>query len=75
MRCIKNGTFIRLVGLRVDKLEDKNEMQLSLFSNEKDEKQEKLDKVIDSLKDKYGYNFVTRAGKLHSEKIIRLKDV
>ena len=71
----ENGTFIRLVGLRVDKLEDKNEMQLSLFSNEKDEKQEKLDKVIDSLKDKYGYNFITRAGKLHSEKIIRLKDV
>ncbi len=71
----KNGTFIRLVGLRVDKLVDKNEMQLSLFSNEKDEKQEKLDKVIDSLKDKYGYNFVTRAGKLHSEEVIKLKDL
>ena len=71
----KNGTFIRLVGLRVDKLVDKNEMQLSLFSNEKNEKQEKIDKVVDSLKDKYGYNFVTRAGKLHSEEVIKLKDI
>ena len=71
----KNGIFIRLVGLRVDKLVDKNEMQLSLFSNEKDEKQEKLDKVVDTLKDKYGYNFITRAGKLHSEEVIKLKDL
>ena len=75
MKCIKNGTFIRLVGLRVDKLIDKSEMQLSLFSNEKDEKQEKLDRVVDSLKDKYGYNFVTRAGKLNSEEIIKLKEL
>ena len=71
----KKGTFIRLVGLRVDNLVENDEVQLSLFSNEEDKKQEKLDEVIDELKEKYGYNSVTRAGKLHSEEIIKLKDV
>ena len=71
----KKGTFIRLVGLRVDNLVEKDEMQLSLFSNEEEEKQEKLDKVVDELKNKYGYGSITRAGKLNSEKNIKLKDV
>ena len=70
----KPGTFIRLVGLRVDNLVDKDEVQLSLFSNEDDEKQEKLDNVVDKLKEKYGYNSITRAGKLHSEEVIKFKD-
>lgn len=71
----KNGTFIRLVGLRVDNLVEKNEVQLSLFNNEEEKKQEKIDKVVDKLKEKYGYNSITRAGKLNSEKNIKLKDV
>lgn len=71
----KKGTMIRLVGLRVDKLISKDEVQLSLFNSEEDKKQEKLDRVVDSLKNKYGYNSVTRAGKLHSEDIVKLKDV
>lgn len=75
MRCIRSGTFIRLVGVRVDKLVEKNEVQLSLFTGEENKKQEKLDEVVDKLKQKYGYNSVTRAGKLHSEDIIKLKDV
>ena len=70
----KPGTFIRLVGLRGDNLGDKDEVQLSLFSNEDDEKQEKLDEVVDKLKEKYGYNSITRAGKLHSEEVIKFKD-
>ncbi len=71
----KKGTFIRLVGLRVDNLVEKNEMQLSLFDNDEEKKQEKLDEVVDKLKEKYGYNSITRAGKLHSEDIIKFKDV
>ena len=55
---------IRLVGVRIDNLIEKEEKQLSLFQNENSKKQEKLDKVIDSLKEKYGYQSVTRAGKL-----------
>ena len=46
-----------------------------LFDNIHDEKQEKLDKVVDDLKQKYGYNSITRAGKLHSEDKIKLKDM
>ena len=63
----KNGTLIRLVGVRVDNLVEKDEVQLSLFSNEEEKKQEKLDEVVDKLKEKFGYNSVTRAGKLNIE--------
>ena len=63
----KNGTLIRLVGVRVDNLVEKDEVQLSLFNNEEEKKQEKLDEVVDKLKDKFGYNSVTRAGKLNIE--------
>lgn len=69
------GTPIRLIGMRVDSLVEKNELQLSLFEKEDEQKQEKIDKVIDNLKEKYGYNSITRAGKLHSEEKIKLKDI
>ena len=56
---------IRLIGIRVDGLTNKEEVQLSIFKHQENEKQEKLDKVIDHIKDKYGYNTITRAGKIH----------
>lgn len=66
---------IRLVGLRVDNLENKDEIQLSLFSNDiNQEKQEKLDFVLDNLKNKYGYNSITRAGKLDVQNIVKGKE-
>ena len=71
----KNGTPIRLIGMRVDNLVEKNELQLSLFSHEDSEKQEKIDKVVDDLKQKYGYNSITRAGKLNLDNKIKLKDL
>ena len=47
----KNGTPIRLVGVRVDNLVEKDEVQISLFGNtENEKKQEKLDSVVDQLK-------------------------
>ena len=64
---------IRLVGMRVDNLVDKEAMQLSLFDSSNNKKQEKLDEVVDSLKNKYGYNIVTRAGKMDIDKDIRFK--
>ena len=67
------GTPIRLIGLRVDDLTDKEEMQLSLFKDTKNEKQEKLDKTIDKLKEKYGYNLITRAGKMDVEDLIKFR--
>ncbi len=67
------GEEIRLVALRVDKLTNKNETQISLFETEKEQKQEKLDEVLDKLKEKYGYEKITRAGKMKIEKNIKLK--
>ncbi len=65
---------IRLLGLRVDNLIKKDEIQISLFDTKKEEKQENLDKVVDKLKDKFGYNTITRAGKMKINNITNLKD-
>lgn len=66
---------IRLIGMRVDNLIEKNQVQISLFDTKESKKQEKLDEVVDKLKDKYGYNSITRAGKLNINKNIKLKDL
>ena len=58
---------IRLVGLRVDNLENKDSEQLSFFGGTS-EKQEKLDKTLDNLKEKYGFNKIKRAGDLFIDK-------
>ncbi len=63
---------IRLIGVRVDNLENKDEVQLSIFAN--DLKQDKLDTVLDSLKLKYGYNSITRAGELDIKDIVKGKE-
>ena len=61
----KSEMFFRLVGVRVDGLVEKQQLQLSLFENMNDnKKQQKLDSVLDSLNEKYGYNFVKRASKM-----------
>ena len=65
---------IRLIGLRVDNLVEKEQLQLSLFKDERNEKQEKLDKVVDELKQKYGYKSITRAGKMEADKFLKFKD-
>ena len=70
----RKGTPIRLIGVRVDDLTDTEEMQISLFQDEvKNQKQEKLDKIIDELKEKYGYNLITRAGKMGVEDFIKFR--
>ena len=67
------GQEIRLVGVRVDNLTDKKDEQISLFNENKNEKQEKLDKVIDQLNNKYGYNAVTRATKMDVDDLVQFK--
>ena len=70
---------IRLVGMRVDGLKDTNSKQISLFDNmqtketENIKKQERLDKTIDKLKEKYGYDFITRASKLEVDDLVKFK--
>lgn len=63
------GESIRLIGVRIDGLTNKDEMQLSIFDNTKNEKQEKIDNVLDSIKNKYGYNTITRAGKINLNEV------
>ena len=67
------GEFIRLVGVRTDDLCDKNQKQLSLFDDTSSKKQEKIDKSIDLLKKKYGYNAVTRGSVMNVEDIVKAK--
>lgn len=60
------GIQIRLIGVKVDNLVDEKNEQLSLFSNQEEEKQNKLDKALDKIKDKYGYDIIKRAGTLNN---------
>lgn len=64
---------IRLIGVRVDNLEDKEQMQMSLFSKTdlEKEKQKKVDKAVDAIKEKFGYEIITRAGKMKADKLLR----
>ena len=68
-----NGESIRLISLKVDKLCNKDEVQISLFDDTTSKKNEKLDETLDKLKEKYGYEKITRAGKLGIEKNVKLK--
>ena len=68
---IYKGVPVRLIGIRVDNLCLKNEVQLSFFDVEVDEKQEKIDKVLDGLKEKYGFGVVSKAGEMNVNKIVK----
>lgn len=70
----KKGVPFRLIGLKVDDLVNKDEVQLSFFSKEDDVKQEKLDKIIDKINEKYGMNSVERAGKMNLDDIVKPKE-
>lgn len=74
LRELHKGDAVRLIGIRLEKLCSKDELQLSLFTSKSNKKQEILDKTIDSLKEKYGNNFITRAGKMNIDKIINIKE-
>ena len=63
-----NGIPIRLIGIRVDNLCEKEEIQISLFDNKQEEKQNRIDNVIDNLKEKYGYDFIKRASNISQNK-------
>ena len=67
---------IRLLGVRIDTLVEEEEQQMTLFKENKimDEKQKKVDQTMDYLKEKYGYDMITRAGKMHICKMLRLKE-
>ena len=64
LKDILNNHSIRLIGIRVDGLVDNNQIQLSLFDVENNNKQKNLDKVMDIIKEKHGYNSIKRGGKI-----------
>ena len=60
LNTIYNGESIRLVGLKLDNLEDNEYSQISIFDlDNKKIRNEKLDKTIDKIRDKFGYNSIT----------------
>lgn len=71
---IYNNIPVRLIGVRVDQLVEKEQRQISLFENTENEKQKKIDSVLDKIKEKYGYETITRAGKMNIDKNIKLKE-
>ena len=71
---IHNGQKIRLIGVRVSNLSNKDECQMSIFDVAENKKQKKLDDVMDKIKDKYGYNSITRAGEINVRDIINIRE-
>ena len=61
LRELYNGEMIRLIGVRVEGLVEKEELQMSMFDMPENTKNKKLDSTVDMLKEKYGYNIITRA--------------
>lgn len=59
---------IRLVGVRIDKFVLNNKEQLSLFEN--NQENNKLDKTLDNLKCKYGYNIINNASNVTKHDIM-----
>lgn len=65
-----DGRPIRLLGIQASHISyTKDARQLSLFDNESSEKLEKLDKAMDSIREKYGSDAIKRASFLNSPKI------
>lgn len=62
------GELIRLIGMRVDGLIEKNEMQLSIFDINENTKNKKIDETMDKLKEKYGYGIISRATDINCNK-------
>ena len=64
---------VRLIGIRIDNLIEEKQKQLSFFETNDNEKQEKIDEVLDSLKQKYGYNKIIRAREMKIQEKINQK--
>lgn len=56
----KQGVYVRLLGVRVDNLIKIEDKQFSFFEDAKEKKHEKIDETLDKVKEKYGYNSITR---------------
>ncbi len=73
LQVLHKDRAVRLIGIRADKLVSKDEVQLSLFGEKENKKQEKIDKTIDELKKKYGYEIITRAGDMKVKNMLNIR--
>ncbi len=63
---IQKNEYLRLVGVKVDNLVPKEEVQLSLFQKKEDSKNQRVDRVMDKIKRKYGYRSIYHGGGLQN---------
>jgi DNA polymerase IV len=63
-----NGAPLRLLGVRTTKLTKGEFTQLNLFDLLKDERNEKLDKALDNIRNRFGSDAIKRASFMDSEK-------
>ena len=59
---------MRLLGIRTSKLSDCQVRQMNLFDYVRNDKQEKLDQALDSIRQKYGSKAVMRGSFLEEKK-------
>ncbi len=63
-------TPVRLIGVRATKISDDGYVQMSLFDNGRNQKLEKMEKAIDSIRGKYGIDSIRRASFLKEDTIV-----
>ena len=66
-----HGEAVRLIGLSATHLKENPPMQQEFFGGEDKIKQEKLDKTLDSLNNRYGKNTLKRARHLNKNEDLK----
>lgn len=74
LESLHQNRAVRLIGIQTSKLQDNDSMQLSIFQEKTNEKQEKIEKVMHELKKKYGYETITRAGEMRVKKLLNVRE-
>ena len=74
LKQIHKNRGVRLIGIQTSKLVEKEQMQLSIFEEPTNKKQEKIENVIENLKNKYGYGIITRAGEMKVNNMLNIRE-
>lgn len=64
---------VRLIGIQTSKLVEKDQEQLSIFEEQTNPKQEKIEEVMEDIKKKYGYGMITRAGEMKVKDMLNIR--
>ena len=74
LKQIYQNQGIRLIGVQASKLVEKEQRQLSIFGELNNQKQEKIENVMEDLKNKYGYGIITRAGEMKIQNMLNIRE-